>query len=38
MDTFIQLSFNDVKIVLKKYYDIKTIKNYNFHLNKKNKK
>ena len=39
MDTFIQLSFNDlnedVKIVLKKYYDIKIIKNYNFHLNKK---
>ena len=42
MDASIQQSFNDlnedVKIVLKKYYDIKTIKNYNFHLNKKNKK
>lgn len=39
MDTSIQQSFNDlnqdVKIFLKKYYDIKTIKNYNFYLNKK---
>ena len=39
MDASIQQSFNDlnedVKIFLKKYYDIKTIKNYNFHLNKK---
>ena len=39
MDASIQQSFNDlnedVKIFLKKYYDIKTIKNYNFYLNKK---